>query len=92
MKLPFLPSKGPDNVLTREARTKVERRVIDTLRTASTFLTKVADLVEAARLSREGYEQQGKFLTRLDREERERQQREAGRHVPAEPDPKRGQS
>ncbi len=77
MKLPSFLSlkKTPDDVLTRAARQKVERRVVDSLRTVSTFLTRVADLVEAARLARQGYEGQGKFVERSDLERQQEEER-----------------
>lgn len=40
--------------------------MVEALRTLSQVCVKVADVLEAQRLSRNGYEDQGKFLERLD--------------------------
>lgn len=44
-----------------------EKVMVEALRTLSQVCVKVADVIEAQRLTRQGYEGQGKFLERLDR-------------------------
>ncbi len=46
---------------------QAERLLVETFRTLGTLCTRLADLVEAQRLSRAGYHEQGRFLERLDR-------------------------
>ncbi len=48
----------------RERQEKVERAVADGFRQLSEMLKKAADLVEARRLYRSGYEKQEKYLER----------------------------
>jgi len=76
MKLP-LPFRRDRTVLKRpDAQDQVEKILADSLRTLGHVCSKVADLIEAQRLSRQGYRQQQDFLRRLDQE-------------PGSPDPKK---
>lgn len=46
---------------------QAERLLVETFRTLGTLCTRLADMVESQRLSRAGYQDQGRFLERLDR-------------------------
>jgi hypothetical protein len=46
---------------------QAERLLVETFRTLSTLCNRLADMVESQRLTRAGYEGQGRFLERLDR-------------------------
>jgi hypothetical protein len=68
MKLP-LPFRRDRSVLTRpDAQDQVEKILADSLRTLGHVCSKVADLIEAQRLARQGYRQQQDFLRRVDQE------------------------
>lgn len=66
MKLP-LPFRRDRRVLKRpDAQDQVEKLLADSLRTLGQVCAKVADLIEAQRLQRQGYTQQNDFLRRVD--------------------------
>jgi len=68
MKLP-LPFRRDRSVLKRpDAQDQVEKILADSLRTLGHVCSKVADLIEAQRLARQGYRQQQDFLRRVDQE------------------------
>jgi hypothetical protein len=68
MKLP-LPFRRDRSILKRpDAQDQVEKVLADSLRTLGQVCSKVADLIEAQRLQRQGYSQQNDFLRRLDQE------------------------
>ncbi len=68
MKLP-LPFRRDRSILKRpDAQDQVEKVLADSLRTIGQVCAKVADLIEAQRLQRQGYSQQNDFLRRLDQE------------------------
>jgi len=46
---------------------QAERLLVETFRTLGTLCTRLADMVESQRLTRAGYQGQGRFLERLDR-------------------------
>jgi len=46
---------------------QAERLLAETFRTLGSLCTRLADMVEAQRLTRAGYDRQGRFLERLDR-------------------------
>jgi hypothetical protein len=46
---------------------QAERLLVETFRTLGSLCTRLADLVESQRLTRAGYDRQGRFLERLDR-------------------------
>lgn len=48
----------------REREEKIEKALVDGFRQLSTLLQKAADLIEAKRLERHGYDKQEKFLER----------------------------
>ena len=51
----------------RERAEQIEKSLIEGFRTLSTLFTKAAELIEARRLERNGYDRQEKFLERADR-------------------------
>lgn len=55
-----------------EAQEHFERLVAESFRTLGQLFTKAAELVEAQRLQRAGYEKQDQFLKRLDKPDTER--------------------
>ncbi len=54
----------------RERRERLERRIAEGFRQLSLVFQKAAEVVEARRLERNGYESQEKFLERTDRRRR----------------------
>jgi hypothetical protein len=68
MRLPRLFRAGRDLVpLGQAAQDQAERLLAETFRMLGVLCARVADQVEAQRLARSGYGDQGKFLERLDR-------------------------
>lgn len=68
MKLPR-PFRRATTILKRpDAQDQLEKLLADSLRTVGRVCAKVADLIEAQRLERQGYAQQHDFLRRLDQE------------------------
>ncbi len=68
MKLPLL-FRRPRTILKRpDAQDQMEKVLAESLRTLGQVCAKVADLIEAQRLQRQGYTQQQDFLRRLDQE------------------------
>lgn len=51
---------------TQAAQNQAEKFLAESLRLLGQFCSKLADAVEAQRLSRAGYPQQGEFLERID--------------------------
>lgn len=73
MKLP-LPFRRARTILKRpDAQDQLEKVLADSLRKLGQVCAKVADLIEAQRLERQGYTQQQDFLRRLDQEPGPRQ-------------------
>jgi hypothetical protein len=69
MKLP-LPFRRARTVLKRpDAQDRVEKLLANSLRKFGQACAKIADLIEAKRLGRQGYTQQHDFLRRLDQEQ-----------------------
>ncbi|HZH04164.1 MAG TPA: hypothetical protein VEY30_10285 [Myxococcaceae bacterium] len=62
----FLRSRKPVSPLAQGAQDQAERALAEVFRTLGRLCGQFADLVEAERLSRRGYEKPGKFLERLD--------------------------
>lgn len=54
----------------RERADQIERRVVEGFRQLSSLFTKAAELIEARRLERNGYDKPEKFLERADRRRR----------------------
>ncbi len=68
MKLP-LPFRRARTILKRpDAQDRLEKALAGSLRKLGHVCAKVADLIEAQRLSRQGYTRQQDFLRRLDQE------------------------
>jgi hypothetical protein len=66
MKLP-LPFRRARSILKRpDAKDQVEKLLADSLRALGHVCAKVADLIEAQRLERQGFSQQNHFLRRVD--------------------------
>lgn len=59
-------SKGRSPVIAGRSQDVAEKVLVEALRTLSHVCVKVADVLEAQRLNRAGFEEQGKFLERLD--------------------------
>lgn len=63
----FLRPQKANTQVMRAAQDQAERIIADAFRVLGRICGQLADLVEAERLSRRGYERPGKFLERLDR-------------------------
>lgn len=66
MKLPTLFSREKSLPAAREAQDRAEKLLAESFRMLSEVCAKMADYVEAQRLAKAGFEEQGKFLERLD--------------------------
>lgn len=64
MRLPPLFRRENSSAARRERADQVERAVTEGLRQLADLFKKAADLIEARRLERGGYEQQEQFLER----------------------------
>jgi hypothetical protein len=69
MKLP-LPFRRKNGIQQRPSRDLLEERLAEGLRMLAQVCSKMAELLEAQRLSRKGFSAQGKFLERLDDDRR----------------------
>jgi hypothetical protein len=67
MKFPLIFSRKKDTVAARARQENLEKAISDSLRMLGQMCTKLADVVEAQRLSRAGYKEQERFLERTDR-------------------------
>jgi hypothetical protein len=61
-----------NEVARRERLEQLERRVVDSFRQLSSILAKAAEVIEARRLQRNGYERPETFLERAERNEKTR--------------------
>lgn len=68
MRLPLLFRRENSSAARRERQAKLERALTEGLRRLSDVLKSTADLIEARRLERRGYEQQERFLERTEKE------------------------
>jgi hypothetical protein len=68
MKLPLLFRRDRALRLGEEPQAQMEKLLAESLRTLGQVCAKVADLIEAQRLERQGYSQQNHLLRRLDQE------------------------
>lgn len=66
MKLPMLFRRDRSVLKPADAQDQVEKLLAESLRLLSQTASKVADLIEAQRLQRAGYESQNVLLRRLD--------------------------
>jgi hypothetical protein len=71
MKLPLPFRDRGSTTVVRAAEDRTEKLLAEGLRLLGQFCAKMADLIEAQRLSRAGYGEQDKFLERLDYSERQ---------------------
>jgi hypothetical protein len=71
MKLPklFRREDGPQVLSRPGPQEQAEKLLVESFRALASLCARLADYLEAQRLSRAGYERQGKFLERLDRPE-----------------------
>jgi hypothetical protein len=69
MKLPLLFRRDRSILQRPDAKDRVEKLLARSLRTLGQVCAKVADVIEAQRLERQGYSQQNDFLRRLDQEQ-----------------------
>jgi hypothetical protein len=68
VKFPSLLRPVRERLLAPLARPdQAERLLVETFRTVGALCTRLADMVESQRLTRAGYDRQGRFLERLDR-------------------------
>lgn len=65
MRLPWFPFRRQE-LAPSPAQDQAERLLAESLRTLAHLCTNMAEWVEAERLRRKGYEQQGRRLERLD--------------------------
>ncbi|MDC0713910.1 hypothetical protein POL68_35925 [Stigmatella sp. ncwal1] len=68
MKLPLLFRRDKAIRQGEEPQAQMEKLLAESLRTLGQVCAKVADLIEAQRLERQGYTQQNNFLRRLDQD------------------------
>jgi hypothetical protein len=68
MKLPLLFRRDRTILKRPDAQDQVEKLLAESLRALGVVCSKVADLIETQRLSRQGYSQQQDFLRRVDQE------------------------
>ena len=73
MKLPRPFRRATAVLKGGDAQDQVEKLLADSLRTLGQVCAKVADLIEAQRLERQGYARQQDFLRRMDPEPDTRQ-------------------
>lgn len=66
MKFPLFSQAERSLAAARERQEQAEKLLAESLRLLGGLCQKLADAVESQRLSRSGYEQQGKFLERID--------------------------
>lgn len=66
MRLPLLFRRENSSAARRERQAQLERALTEGLRKLSEVLKTTADLIEARRLEKRGYEQQERFLERSD--------------------------
>jgi hypothetical protein len=68
MKVPLLFRRDRSVLKRPDAQDQMEKLIADSLRTLGQVCAKVADMIEAQRLERQGYSQQNDFLRRIDQE------------------------
>jgi hypothetical protein len=70
MRLPLLFRRENSSAARREREEQLQRAVTEGLRKLSDLLKQAADLIEARRLEKSGYEPQERFLERTDKDRR----------------------
>lgn len=66
MKFPQLFKREKSPEAAKQAQDRAEKMLAESLRMLGNACAKLADFVDAQRLSRAGFETQGKYLERLD--------------------------
>lgn len=66
MKLPTFFRRDPSPVVSRDTQAQAEKLLAESFRHLGAFFSKVADLIEAQRLSKSGYGDQNRYLERTD--------------------------
>lgn len=66
MKIPTLFGGKDRSLQKQQAQDQAERLLVESFRTLSAVCQRFADFIEAQRLQRQGYEEQGRYLERLD--------------------------
>ena len=77
MKLPLLFRAKNRQAISPVVEDRAEKLLADGLRLLGRFCGKMADYIEAERLTRAGYEKQGTYLERLDSQPSEQSPRQA---------------
>jgi hypothetical protein len=67
MKFPQLFNREKSPQAVKEAQDRAEKMLAESLRMLGSAFSKLADFVDAQRLSRAGFETQGKYLERLEK-------------------------
>jgi YD repeat-containing protein len=70
MRLPDLFKRGRSPIAGPDAQDRAEKLLADAFRLMGQLCGKLADLIEAQRLSRQGYDEQDRYLERLDPDEK----------------------
>jgi hypothetical protein len=70
MRLPLLFRRENSSAARREREEQLQRAVTEGLRKLSDLLKQAADVIEARRLEKRGYETQERFLERTDKDRR----------------------
>ena len=70
MKFPLIFSRERSSVAARARQEHLEKALSDGLRLMGQMCTKLANVVEAQRLARAGYQEQERFLERTDRKKK----------------------
>ncbi len=71
MKFPLFFKRQSTSVASKNRQDQAEKLFAESLRMMGQVFGKLADVVEAQRLNRAGYEDQEKFLERTDKKEKE---------------------
>lgn len=66
MKFPMIFRRESSKAAVRARQEQAEKVLAEALRTLGQVFSKLADVVEAQRLQRQGYAEQERFLERLD--------------------------
>lgn len=69
MKVPLLFRRDRSILKRPDAQDQLEKVIADSLRTLGQVCSKVADMIEAQRLERQGYSHQNDTLRRVDQEQ-----------------------
>lgn len=70
MKLPSIFGRKDASIQKQQAQDQAERLLVESFRTLSAVCLRFADFIETQRLARQGYEEQGRYLERLDQKDK----------------------